>query len=93
MPTSTTVRLLNAWKAHTGITSDNQAALRLGLTRQTVSGWRTEINHANPIAAEKMALPLNLDVCGVLSAIEADRATNEATRRVWRRYGTHGLPG
>lgn len=84
---TTTMLLLDRWKAAKGITTDCAAATRLHLTKQAVSNWRHGRSHAEPVSAEKMALDLKLDVCAVLAAIEADRATSLAVQQVWSRYG------
>lgn len=84
---STTNVLLDRWKAAQGIQSDNQAAIRLGITRATVSSWRHEKSHAEAVIAAKMVKALEVDLLAVLASIEADRARNEETRRVWARFG------
>lgn len=84
---TTTVLLLDRFKALKGFGSDNQVAVDLGLSRATVSGWRHGKSHAEPVTVEKLAVFLGLDVLSVLAAVEADRAKNEQTRRLWSRYG------
>lgn len=84
---STTVRLLDAWKAKKQLPSDNQAALALGLTRATVSGWRHGKSHASAAPAAQMANDLGLNELAVLAAIEADRTFNGDDRRVWQKHG------
>lgn len=86
-PETTTVRLLDAWKAKKAITSDNQAALALKISRASVSGWRLGKSHAKPSHAAVMAKELGLDELSVLAAIEADRAHEGDDRRVWQKHG------
>lgn len=82
-----TLSVLAAYKTACGITSDYEAAKRLGVSPATLSNWRNGRSHAQADLAAKMAEASGMDVLGVLAAIEADRAQNEAVRRVWRRFG------
>lgn len=84
---TTTVRLLNAWKAKKGIDTDYRAAKDLGTSHGTPGNWRHGRSHAAPALAARMAKDLDMDVIQVLAAIEADRAHNADDRRVWQRYG------
>lgn len=84
---TTTLAVLAAYKERTGITSDYAAAKRLGVTPSTIANWRNGRSHAQADLAAKMAEASGLDVLGVLASIEADRATSEAVRRVWRQFG------
>lgn len=84
---TTTVLLLDRWKARYSVTSDNQAAIRLGVTRATVSSWRHWKSHAEAPVAARMASDLRVEVLPVLAAIEADRARTDDARRIWARYG------
>lgn len=85
--TTTTLLLLDRWKAYKGLESDCAAAGALKITRATVSGWRHGKSHMSVVSAEKIAVDLKLDVCSTLCALEADRAHSETTRKVWARYG------
>lgn len=84
---TTTQLLLARFKEKHGLTSDNQAAVRLRVSRQCVSRWQNGLTHAEPDSAERMALDLGLEPSSILAAIEADRAKNDAIRKVWARYG------
>lgn len=84
---TTTMRLLDAWKAQKGITSDNAAAIALGITRATTSRWRSAKGHADAAYAARMAKDLRMDELAVLAAVEADRATKAANRAAWQRHG------
>ena len=84
---TTTIKLLDAWKSHRLIVSDNAASIALGVKRQTISSWRHGKAHASPAFASKMATELKLDELSVLAAIEADRAYDGDDRRVWQRHG------
>lgn len=83
---TTTIKLLDAWKARKAITSDNAAAIALGVHRQAVSRWRSGEHHASPSYAAQMAKDLDLDELAVLAAIEADRSKGD-DRRVWQKHG------
>jgi DNA-binding XRE family transcriptional regulator len=87
MVDTTTLAVLAAYKERCGIASDYAAAKALGVTHATISNWRNGKSHAQADLAAKMAEACGLDVLGVLAAIEADRAQNEAVRKVWRRFG------
>lgn len=84
---TTTVRLLDAYKGQKGIQSDSEVAVRLGVVKQAVSKWRRGTAHASPVLAAEMAEQIGMDVLGVLASIEADRALDTATRRLWARFG------
>ncbi|MBD9377924.1 hypothetical protein [Pseudoxanthomonas sp. PXM04] len=84
---STTVRLLDAWKAKHAIESDYAAAKELGVTHGTPSNWRAGRSHAKAALAARMARDLGLEELAVLAAIEADRAHEGEDRRVWQRHG------
>jgi DNA-binding transcriptional regulator YdaS (Cro superfamily) len=84
---TTTVRLLEAWKAKKGLDSDYKAAKELGVATGTPSNWRHGRSHAAPALASRMAKETGLDELAVLAAIEADRAHNGDDRRVWQKHG------
>lgn len=84
---TTTVKLLNAWKAKKGIDTDYRAAKELGTSHGTPGNWRHGRSHAAPALAARMAKDIDMDVMQVLAAIEADRAHNADDRRVWQRLG------
>ncbi|WP_221740417.1 hypothetical protein [Stenotrophomonas sp. 278] len=84
---STTVRLLDRWKAEKGVDSDYRAAKVLAVTPSTISGWRAVKSHAKPSLAAKMAKDIGADELQVLAAIEADRAYNAEDRRIWQKHG------
>lgn len=83
---TSTIELLEAFKAAKRITSDNGAAIALGTGRQTVSNWRTGSNHPSPAMIEKMADGANADALKWALRIEADRTKNHADRKAWLRW-------
>jgi len=85
--TTTTLKLLDAWKAARKLGSDSEAARALQVSASAICNWRHGRSHADAPLAEKMAKDLGLEVLPVLAAIEADRATREEARRTWARYG------
>jgi hypothetical protein len=88
---TTTITLLDAWKRAKGITSDNQAAIALGVGRAAVSSWRGAIKQASPPLAARMARELGLDELKILAAIEGERAIDAETRRTWTRLAGKAL--
>lgn len=88
---SATLELLERYKAAHGITSDNAAALSLGLKRQTVSGWRKLGKQAEAHVIARMARALGEDALRWLALVESERAHSEADRKTWvevaRRFG------
>lgn len=84
---TTTVRLLDAWKAKKGIDSDYKAAQELGVSRGTPSNWRNGQSHARPALAARMAQDLGLDDLQAMAAVEADRSHDGNDRRAWQRHG------
>jgi hypothetical protein len=84
---TTTQELLGRWKARQGHANDSEAARALGVRPSAVNHWKQGNAHANPVAAARMAEDLGLDVLSILASIEADRAHDGDTRRVWARFG------
>lgn len=84
---STTQALLERWKKKKGLDNNSEAARALKVRPSAVSHWQTGRAHANPAVAARMAEDCGLDVLPILAAIEADRAHDGETRRVWARYG------
>ncbi len=86
MDTTTTLQLLERWKAKRGLTSDAAAAKALHVSRMAVSSWRSGQRHASASKAAQMAGDLKLDTLQVLAAIEADRSQGE-DQRTWQKFG------
>lgn len=84
---TTTVLMLDKYKAVRNLPSDYAAAKALNVPPSTVCNWRSGRSHAQADLAAEMAIECGLDVLHVLAAIEADRATKEPVRRVWARFG------
>ena len=84
---TTTVLMLDKYKAVRKLASDYAAAKALNVPPSTVCNWRSGRSHAQADLAAEMASECGLDVLHVLAAIEADRATKEPVRKVWARFG------
>lgn len=84
---STTQALLERWKLKKGFSNNSEVARALKVRPSAVSHWQTGRAHANPAVAAKMAEECGLDVLPILAAVEADRAHEPDTRRIWARYG------
>lgn len=83
-PASSTVRLLEAWKAKMGLDTDYKAAKALHIKQPTISGWRSGRSHAAPALAGKMAKDLGENIALWCAAIEVERAHNADDKKVWQ---------
>lgn len=90
---STTINLLTRWKEVMHLGNDSEAARKLGLRPSAIANWKNGTSHANAQSAERMAEDCGIPVLPILAAIEADRAANAETRRVWARYGRGAFVG
>ena len=77
--------LLDRYKKAKGIGADNAAAIELGLTRATVSGWRHGKSHPDAESVSVMCEGAGESVAHWLPLIEADRARTPEARKVWLR--------
>lgn len=82
---SATLELFDRFKAARGLTSDNAAALALGVSRQTVNNWRKRASQSEPRLIEKMCNALDLEPGPWLIRMLEERSPNAEDRRVWRR--------
>lgn len=80
---SRTTELLDRWKKHRGITSDNKAAETLHLTRSAISQWRNERAHADIEIVIKMAAELHDDAVREVALIEGAKAKSVHAKRFW----------
>lgn len=81
----TTATLVRAYKARTGIESDYAMAKRLGITRQTASGYATGKHTLSNDVALKVAAELGLEPGYVLACMAAERAKRTEVREAWER--------
>lgn len=79
----TTVELLDALKLKTGAASDYALAPILGVTRASVSNWRTGKDTFSDSMAIKVAEMLDLDAGIVLVSINGERAKTETQKAMW----------
>lgn len=78
---SATYALFTAWKARKGITSDNQGALALGVSRMAASAWKNGRNAEIPLIT-KMAREIDEDPAAWAMRVFAERSTGEERRAV-----------
>lgn len=77
--------LLDRYKKAKSIAADNAAALELGLTRATVSGWRHGKSHPDAESVARMCDATGDSIAHWLPLIEADRARSPEAKKVWLR--------
>lgn len=84
---NSTLKLLDSYKKVCSLPSDNQAALKLGISRATVSAWRHGRNHAEPESVEAMAKAVGVDPDEWVLRVQADREStvNPKRAQVWLR--------
>ncbi|AOJ83804.1 hypothetical protein WS86_24565 [Burkholderia savannae] len=81
----TTVEYLDAIKSRLNLPSDYAIAKALGLTRAAVSKQRLGHSVFDDTTALRVAEILDVDPMEVIAAANAERARDEATRRLWER--------
>jgi transcriptional regulator with XRE-family HTH domain len=77
--------LLDAAKAARGLTSDNQLAKAIGVTRAAVSSWRNEIKTPDPVACATLAGLTGEPLAKVLGIVGEARAISREEKAVWRK--------
>lgn len=80
---STTTDLLDRFKAARNLASDADAARALRVKPATISNYRQGIRHAQPETAKAMAMAIGERPEPWVLRIQADRETNDESRRVW----------
>ncbi|MDG2518414.1 hypothetical protein [Lysobacter soli] len=80
---TSTIKLLDQWKAAKGITSDNAAALALEVSRQAASRWRNGLAQAEPHTIARMAREIGQDAGAWMALVEAERAKSAEDRKAW----------
>lgn len=81
----TTASLVRALKARTGIESDYGIAKHLGVTKQTLSNYRTGVTAMSPEIGMQVADELGLDQGYVLACLAAERAKRPPEKEAWER--------
>lgn len=80
-----TIKLLDKYREACSLTSDNAVAVRLGLSRSTVSLWRGQKGHPEADSIEKMCTATGESIARWMPLIEADRARSPDARKAWLR--------
>lgn len=80
---TSTIKLLDRWKASQGIASDNAAALALEVSRQAASRWRNGLAQAEPHTIARMAKDIGEDPGAWMALVEAERAKSSEDRKAW----------
>jgi transcriptional regulator with XRE-family HTH domain len=80
-----TNKLLDKYTQICSITQDKDLAAKLRVTKQAVSGWRTEKAHPDADSVAKMCDAINEPLAHWLPLIEAERARSPEARKVWLR--------
>jgi transcriptional regulator with XRE-family HTH domain len=80
--------LLDRAKRRAGLTSDNQLAGQVGVSRASVSGWRHGKNLPDEVAAAKLADMAGEPLAHVLGVIGEARAISREAKAVWRRLAS-----
>jgi len=88
---SATLELFERWKKAKGYETDTEAALRLGITKQTISNWRARDGNASPYVIEHMANDLREDFATLLiqawTETHKDPADQKAVAKLVHRLG------
>jgi len=86
---SATFNLFGRWKQHKGFKSDNQAAIALGIPRQTVQNWK-EGRNGEPEYIERMAHDLGEDPVKTILEAYAEQKKGASARvlvKLSKRFG------
>lgn len=67
-----TLRLLARWKLLQGVSSDAEAARKLGLSRQAISHWRRRGSHADAATIVRLCGDCGEDLAECLGRIAAE---------------------
>lgn len=78
-------QLLDAAKERNGLTSDNQLAKALGVSRQAVSSWRNGIKTPDPVACATLAGLTGEPLARVIGIAGEARAISREEKAVWRK--------
>ncbi|HZX30764.1 MAG TPA: DUF3693 domain-containing protein [Rhodocyclaceae bacterium] len=80
----TTVEFLDEISSRSDGISDYAIAKQLGITRQSVSNYRTGKSHFDETTAYKAAKLLDLEPAYVLACSQAERAKTPEIQAVWK---------
>ncbi|HDR9032659.1 TPA: helix-turn-helix domain-containing protein [Burkholderia vietnamiensis] len=79
----TTVEWLDAVKARLDLPSDYAAAKALGVTRSTISGYRTGRSVFDEKTAIRVAEIMDIDPFEVIAAAHAESSRDDRTKAIW----------
>lgn len=79
----TTIEWLDALKEHLGLPSDYATAKALGVTRSTVSGYRTGRSVFDQATCIKVAELMGVDPFEIIASINAETARDSKTKFIW----------
>ncbi|WP_369929311.1 helix-turn-helix domain-containing protein [Xanthomonas sp. NCPPB 2632] len=82
---NSTIILLDRYREICSLPSDNQVAIKLGVTRGAISNWRQGRSHAEPESVQAMAKACGLDQEEWVLRVQADREIIAARKQVWLR--------
>lgn len=82
----TTLEYLDEAKLKLGITSDNQLALHLGLTRASISDYRHKRSTMDPYTATQIAIILDIDPMLVIATANIEREKDGKRREFWENF-------
>jgi len=82
---NTTQKYLTAVKATNGGVSGYKAAIILGVSHSSISGYVTGKTHMNEQTATKMANYLGIDPVKVVAEVQLEQANSSESRQLWRR--------
>lgn len=86
VPMHTTLQLLDAAKANSGLSSDYKLGIVLGLTSDSaVTNYRKGRSHPDDKIGRRLADLAGLDEGYVLACLHAERAKDDESRQVWQR--------
>lgn len=80
--------LLDKTKEMCGIESDNQLAIRLKVTRTSVSTWRNGRGQPDAVSCAKIAEITGIPLARVLGIVGEARAISREEKAVWRRLAS-----
>lgn len=77
--------LLDRYKLKNRLRNDSELAEALGVTKASVSRWRSGQGLPEPWIAFDIADNIGVEPLGLLIRLEADRARNKDNRAVWNK--------
>lgn len=85
------VQLIEAAKSALDVESDNQLALKLKVSRATVSNWRHQGKGPDAVTCAKLSEITGIPLARVLGIVGEARAISREEKAVWRRLASAAL--